>query len=92
MTTQTSQITLPRMRTIKEAVAEIKALDSNTAVTVYHIRQQVLSGAIPCVNVGNKRLVNLDTVIEYLQNPSADKFRPKAHAECSGINGIRRIR
>ena len=79
---------LPRMRTIKEAVAEIKALDSNTAVTVYHIRQQVLSGIIPCVHVGNKRLVNLDTVIEYLQNPTADKFRPKATVQRSGIRRV----
>lgn len=79
---------LPRMRTVKQAVNEIKQLDPDTAVSFYQVRRLVLSGVLPTVSAGNKRLINLDTLIEYLQNPTADKFRvPTAPA----INGLRRI-
>ncbi len=56
----------PRMRTIQEAAAELRRIDPHTAVTPYFIRQMVLSGTIPHVKAGNKRLVNLDTLLEYL--------------------------
>ena len=56
----------PRMRTIQEAAAELRRIDPHTAVTPYFIRRMVLSGTIPHVKAGNKRLVNLDTLLEYL--------------------------
>lgn len=80
--------TLPRMRTIKEAAAELKLLDSNTAITEYHIRQLIHSGIIPTIKAGKKYLINLDTLIEYLQNPTADKFKPQEQTACSGIRRI----
>ena len=82
-------IKLPRMRTIKEAAAELKALDEHTAVTEYHIRQLALSGVLPRVQAGKKLLINLDLLIEYLTNPDADKFKP-CNAAASD-NGIRKI-
>ena len=84
-----SNIKLPRMRTIKEAAAELKALDEHTAVTEYHIRQLALSGVLPRVNAGKKKLINLDLLIEYLTNPDADKFRVNTHP--ASDNGIRKI-
>ncbi len=81
--------TLPRMRTVPEAAAEIKALDPNTAVTAYHIRQLALNGVLPRVQAGRKLLINLDTLIEYLENPTADKFQ--VHNNTASQNGIRRI-
>lgn len=81
--------TLPRMRTTKEAAAEIKAADPNTAITEYHIRQLALSGVLPRVKAGRKLLINLDTLIEYLQDPTADKFQ--VHNTTAVNNGIRRI-
>lgn len=80
--------TLPRMRTTKEAAAEIKAADPNTAVTEYHIRQLALSGVLPRVKAGRKLLINLDTLIEYLTDPTAEKFQVHTSAD---VNGIRRI-
>ncbi|MCH5300949.1 MAG: DNA-binding protein [Ruminococcus sp.] len=80
---------LPRMRTIKEAAAEIKAIDENTAMTEYHIRQLALSGVLPRIKAGKKYLINLDTLIEYMENPTADKF--KAHNTTALQSGIRRI-
>lgn len=56
----------PRMRTIEQAAAEIKALDPETAISKTALRRLVLTGVISCVKVGNKRLVNLDSVFSYL--------------------------
>lgn len=82
--------TLPRMRTVPEAAAEIKAADPNTAITEYHIRQLALSGVLPRVKAGRKLLINLDTLIEYLTDPTAEKFNVH-NAAASNSNGIRRI-
>ncbi len=56
----------PRMRTIQEAAEELRLLDPHTAITPYFIRRMVLDGTIPHVKAGNKRLVNLDILLEYL--------------------------
>lgn len=82
---------IPRMRTVKEAAQEIKQLDSDTAMTEWHIRQLALSGVLPCVKAGKKYLINLDTLFEYLENPAAEKFKPKQNNNAVTQNGIRRI-
>lgn len=79
----------PRMRTIAEAVSEIRAQDPQTAVTAYRVRQLILCGILPSVRAGNKYLVNLDLLLEYLNEPTADKFR---QAETKEEIGIRRIK
>lgn len=84
----TDKIKLPRMRTTKEAAAEIKAADPNTAVTEYHIRQLALSGVLPRVQAGRKLLINFDLLLEYLANPTADKFRVHTAADVNGIRPI----
>lgn len=61
--------TLARMRTLDECYAEIKQMDENTAISKYYIRQLALSGAIPVVMCGRKRLINLDGLISYLSDP-----------------------
>jgi excisionase family DNA binding protein len=60
---------LPRMRTLDECVKELHEIDNNTAVSKYFIRQLAITGVIPTVMVGKKRLINLDGLIEYLNNP-----------------------
>lgn len=82
-----SEVKIPRMRTVKEAYEEIKAADNNTAMSQNHIRQLALSGVIPRIKAGRKYLINLDTLIEYMENPTADKFK----ANTDRYNGIRRI-
>lgn len=57
----------PRMRTIQEAAVELRKIDPGTAVTPYRIRQMVLDGTLPHVRAGNKRLINLDTLLTYLE-------------------------
>lgn len=81
---------IPRMRTVKEAAQEIKQLDANTAVTETHIRRLALSGVLPRVKAGKKYLINLDTLFEYLENPTAEKFQPKQN-DIAALQGIRKI-
>lgn len=64
---------IPRMRTVHEAAAELRQLDSGTAVTEHHIRQLAINNVIPRVKAGKKYLINLDALIAYLENPSTNK-------------------
>ena len=75
----------PRMRTIQEAAAELRRIDPNTAVTPYRIRQMVLDGTIPHVSAGNKRLVNLDTLLNYFAMPPAPLPEPTAYGQIRPI-------
>lgn len=56
-----------RMRTINEAFAEIKNADPNTCLTKNALRRLVLSGVIPHTPIGNKRLISMETLEQYLQ-------------------------
>lgn len=82
---------VPRMRTIKEVVAEIKRLDSDTALTEWRVRKLINEGVIPCVKAGKRQYINLDLLIEYLQNPFDEKFTHGNSAAKSNSNGIRPI-
>lgn len=77
---------MPRMRTIKEAHQELKQLDPNTAVTEYYIKQLVLSGRVPFVTAGRKRLLNFDALLSFLENPA-----PCINTERAQIGKIRRL-
>ncbi len=60
---------MPRMRTIREACKAIKESDPQTALTSYAIRRMIVQKAIPSVQSGNRYLVNLDALEEYLNTP-----------------------
>lgn len=64
MTTKAN--TIPRMRTVTKAVAEIKKLDPNTDFTERALRRMVAKKEIPAISIGNKKLINLDLLIEKL--------------------------
>ncbi len=78
--------TVPRMRTISKAVAEIKALDPGSEVSEYWLRGAVRDGSLPTVWAGTKALVNLDEVLTLLRTGT-----PKAVSEPETVGGIRRI-
>ena len=88
MQTIENQARIPRMRTIQEAAQELRQLDPNTAMSPYHIRRLCLDGVLPTVKAGKKILLNLNTLIEYMYDPTADKFQPR---QAAAVNGIRRI-
>ncbi len=60
---------VPRMRTIKECMEELKQIDPNTAIREYFVRDLVNSNAIPTVRAGRKILINFDGLLQYLNNP-----------------------
>lgn len=77
---------IPRMRTAANIVAEIKALDPETEVTEYWVRQLTKSGVVPVVWAGRKALVNLDEVLALLSVGTAQK-----PSEPDTVGGIRRV-
>jgi len=85
MTERTSR-PIPRMRTAGKIVAEIKALDPDSEITEYWVRQLIKSGNIPVVRAGVKALVNLDDVLELLYAGIT-----LAEPEPCAVGGIRRI-
>lgn len=66
---------MARMRLIKTAFQQLKEEDPNTAVTLCGLRRLVLSGEIPSVTVGRKRLIDYDNLLSYLGKavPVAEK-------------------
>ena len=70
---------LSRMRTLDEAYTELRKLDPNTAVSKYFIRRLALSGKIPTVMCGRKRLLNFDGLLAYLNGnaPSTAEQTPR---------------
>ena len=55
-----------RMRTIKQLAEHYQSNDPDTAITVHFIRQLVLSGCLPCVYAGVKRLIAIEDMDEFL--------------------------
>lgn len=54
------------MRLLSEAYNELKKDDPDTALTMNALRCLVKSGKIQSVQVGRKRLVNYEKLLEYL--------------------------
>ena len=61
-----TKMNVPRMRTIDNAYAEIKALDPQTDFTKRALRRMIASKEIPTTKIGNKNLINLDRLLEIL--------------------------
>ncbi len=57
---------VPRMRTIDKAYEYVLGNDPDTQLSKNAFKKLVLSGEIASVNVGRKKLVNLDLVDRYL--------------------------
>lgn len=57
---------IPRMRIAADVLAEIKALDPDTRITLHYIRSIINQGKVPVRKAGTKKLVDVDKVLEYL--------------------------
>ena len=76
---------LPKMRTIRQAMAEIRRNDPQTAFSERALRQAIADGVIPVVYVGErKRLVNMAAVETYLRGRNTGR-------QTDGSGVIRRI-
>ena len=60
---------LPRMRTLKQAVHQIKQMDPETCVSEWWLRQLVKSSKLKYHRAGNRYLIDLDLLEEFLKNP-----------------------
>lgn len=67
---------IPRMRIATDVLAEIKALDPDTRITLHYIRSIINQGKVPVHKVGAKKLVDVDKVLEYLEHGSANDETP----------------
>lgn len=70
-------IVIPEMKTISE-ISEIVGLAK------YHIRQIVLQGKVKYVKAGKKYLINLGSLVEYLNNGEKE-------VETKNTNKIRKV-
>ena len=80
---------IPVVLTVKDAVHKIKEDCPGTAITENYLRQLIKDGVLPELKAGNRVLINLDVPIEYLSDPTAEKFRPKA--KVLGFGGMRPV-
>ena len=78
---------MPRMRIARKVHEIIAAEDPDTDVTLHYIRGLISSGKIPHVNVGRKKLVDVDAVISYIA--SGDETQKEAAPMIWG--GIRKV-
>ena len=63
---------LPPMRGIKQAIAEIKEADPCTALTEKALRRLITDKTIPSVKVGRKYLVNMEVLFKYLYSGTVE--------------------
>lgn len=55
-----------RMRTAAKVLEEIQKDDPDTEVTLHYIRALIHTRQVPITPVGRKKLVNLDTILDYI--------------------------
>ena len=54
------------LRSIKKAYDIVRQQDDETAVTVHTIRMWCKEGKIKCLTAGNKVLVDIDSLMDYI--------------------------
>lgn len=81
---------MKRIRTISEAVKEIKEQDPNSCITPFCVRQLVISGECPSFMAGRKYLIDLDVLLSILGGETVSGIKIE---EMGGFtpNKIRRI-
>lgn len=72
-----------RMRFPAQALEELRKDDPGTPITLNYIRSIARQGLVPCVQIGRRRLLNYDALLEYLAHPVQG-----APDEASGIRRI----
>ena len=58
---------MPKMRTIDQAAAWLRENDPECALTKTALRRLAVSGELPSVRVGQKYLINLETLVDFLR-------------------------
>lgn len=63
---------IKRMRTIAQAYEDLKEIDPHSSITRNYIRDLVIGGYIPFLQIKSKRLIDLDDLMEYIQKNMCD--------------------
>ena len=53
-----------RFRYCRDIIKEVKALDPNSKLTERALREWIANGILPALSVGNRKLVDLDVVLD----------------------------
>lgn len=77
---------MKRMRTAAGVLEIIKQEDPGSEITLHFIRQTIRSGAVPTVEVGRRKLVDADALIEYITSGV-----PAEERGIIELNKIRRV-
>ena len=78
-----------KMRTLPQAVEELKSLDPDSAVTLSLLRLLVKRGEIPVVPIRNRQLVNMESVLDYFNGTTKKQtVKNTACKEYGMINNI----
>lgn len=65
------------MRTITQVIQHIKQLDPDSCVSEWWLRQLVRSGKLKSHRAGNRYLIDIDLLEEFLKNPPIkDDIKP----------------
>ena len=59
-------VNAPRMRTLPQAISELKQIDPETAFSLRALRRMVATQEIAVFKVGAKKLINFDKLLEIL--------------------------
>ena len=63
---------IPQMRTVSQVMEIIHENDPNSAFTEWQLRELLRTGKLKHVKAGNKYLINLQHLEEYLNNPPGE--------------------
>lgn len=79
---------MPRMRTAAKAHELILEQDPQSEITLHYIRQLIVTGAIPVVHVGRKKLIDVDQLLAYI---AAGTDGPTTTEPDTGYGRLRRV-
>lgn len=79
---------MPKLRVLDKAYPELLRDDPDSGLSKSELRRLALSGAVRTVQVGRKRLIDLDSVREYLAGASTSE---PATVAVQPQGGIRRV-
>lgn len=81
----------PRMRTLPQAAAELKAADPETAISLSTLRLLVKRGEIPVVQIRNRQLVNMETLCSILAGGSSRSTTKRDTVRADERGTVRKI-
>ena len=77
---------MQRLRTLPEAINELKAQDPDTAFTLWALRRLIAEGEIPAVRSGKKQLVSIEAIEQYVNSKLGGVNGKKLIEKCGKAN------